>query len=45
MAMESLEAVNKYINSVMAYIGVEGDMIASPLIDPIKRIIYNLSGD
>lgn len=45
MSEEAKEDTKKYLNSLTAHIDVDGRMIASPLVDPIKRIIYNMTGE
>lgn len=44
MSDESKEAVAKYLDSLAAHIGADGDMIGSPLIDPVQRVIWNMTG-
>jgi len=44
MSEEAKEDTRKYLNSLNAHIDVDGNMIGSPLIDPIKRIIFNMTG-
>lgn len=45
MSEEAKEDTKKYLNSLTAHIDVDGKMIASPLVDPIQRIIYNMTGE
>lgn len=45
MSEEAKAGTKAYLDSILAHIDVDGNMIASPLIDPIKRIIYNMTGD
>ena len=44
LSEEAKEDTLKYLNSLNAHIDVDGNMIASPLVDPIQRIIFNMTG-
>lgn len=45
MSEEAKEQTAKYLNSMQAHIDVNGRMIGSPLVDNVKRIIFNMTGD
>lgn len=44
-ADESITDVAAYLGKAVAYVNPRGGLLASPLVDTVRRVIYNFSGD
>lgn len=42
---DSKNEIKKYLNSAAAYIRPGSGLLNSPYVDPVERVIYNMTGD
>ena len=41
---EAVAEINEYLRSKRAYVNAGGDLVNSPMVDTVLRVLHNMSG-